>query len=140
MYPTLSPITTAEKWTPFAFSPIPLQELLLDLLLHRYWREPRIRFTGQAQPGRQYPVDSLDRDKFWTPDLYVLGMREFRPMAGSMGLDHLVLRHDQSVEQLLRATLSMRCQFNFRLFPLDSQECKMDFMSRKSKATSFKQY
>ncbi|GLG98292.1 Glutamate-gated chloride channel [Gryllus bimaculatus] len=104
-------------------------ELLLDLLLHRYWREPRIRFTGQAQPGRQYPVDSLDRDKFWTPDLYVLGMREFRPMAGSMGLDHLVLRHDQSVEQLLRATLSMRCQFNFRLFPLDSQECKMDFMS-----------
>jgi len=51
------------------------QEIALDVFLHVYWEDPRIRILGNASQVEL----TWDKDpKFWIPDLYIRQLREMK--------------------------------------------------------------
>ncbi|PSN39660.1 hypothetical protein C0J52_18473 [Blattella germanica] len=103
----------------------------LDILITRMWLEPRIIImeNQDTEKDRRYPVDESDVNKLWVPDFYVMQMRSFTTNQGKMDLSYLFLMIDNTILQVQRVNLVLKCKFQFELYPMDVQNCEMDFMN-----------
>lgn len=53
-----------------------VQEIALDVFLHVYWNDPRIRILDNTSSQVEL---TWDKDpKFWIPDLYIRQLREMK--------------------------------------------------------------
>ncbi|XP_049840848.1 gamma-aminobutyric acid receptor subunit pi-like [Schistocerca gregaria] len=104
-------------------------DLSVDMVLYRRWLEPRVSLQQPLEPGRYYALEPRDSALLWTPDLYVMGVRHFSSRDDEMAVRHLRLLYGGYLEHIIRATIVMKCSFDFRPYPFDVQECNMDFMS-----------
>ncbi|XP_069685976.1 glutamate-gated chloride channel-like [Periplaneta americana] len=101
----------------------------MDLIIQRTWTERRVEITERLEEGEWHAIAESDASRFWTPDFYVVGLRSMKFHRGVSDLKHFMLRSDKTVSQIVEAELIVKCKFDFSLYPLDVQECKMDFMS-----------
>ncbi|XP_069685975.1 glutamate-gated chloride channel-like [Periplaneta americana] len=104
-------------------------ELSMDLSIQRTWTEHRVVVADTLEEGEWHVVAMADARKFWTPDMYVVGLTQLKKQRGISELTRFLLRKDKTVSQIMQVEMIVKCKFDFRLYPMDIQECKMDFMA-----------
>ncbi|KAI8434813.1 hypothetical protein MSG28_003319 [Choristoneura fumiferana] len=80
------------------------EEITLDVFLRVSWQDARLRV---GMPFIDLPWEF--RQLIWTPDLYIWQLQTMR----------------------IHATITIKCQMDFVLYPLDVQNCNIDFSSYK---------
>ncbi|KAJ2952969.1 hypothetical protein O0L34_g7344 [Tuta absoluta] len=104
------------------------EEITLDVFLQVSWEEPRLHVPAG--------VDHIDlpwefRQLIWTPDLYIWQLQTMRILSVLQEMASLRLYKNGTVSVNIGATITIKCQMDFVLYPLDVQNCAIDFSSYK---------
>ncbi|KAI5718821.1 hypothetical protein M8J76_000680 [Diaphorina citri] len=91
------------------------EEISLDVFLQLYWTDERITIDNTSLIDQVELTWEKDH-AFWIPDLYIRQLREMRVLA---------------LFQDMAATVIIKCDMDFSLYPLDVQTCYVDFSSYK---------
>ncbi|XP_025207706.1 glycine receptor subunit alpha-3-like isoform X3 [Melanaphis sacchari] len=111
------------------------EEIALDVFLHVYWEDPRIWILGNASQVEL----TWDKDpKFWIPDLYIRQLREMKVLTLFQDLASIRLYDNSTLRISIGATIIIKCDMDFVLYPLDVQTCAVDFGSYKYTMTDMK--
>ncbi|KAG8288817.1 hypothetical protein J6590_010928 [Homalodisca vitripennis] len=81
-------------------------------------------------------VDHLEltwgkENDFWVPDLYIRQLREMKVLSLFQDMTSVRLYRNQTMRVSMGATVIIKCDMDFVLYPLDVQECAVDFSSYK---------
>ncbi|KAG8242378.1 hypothetical protein J6590_067414, partial [Homalodisca vitripennis] len=79
-------------------------------------------------------VDHLEltwgkENDFWVPDLYIRQLREMKVLSLFQDMTSVRLYRNQTMRVSMGATVIIKCDMDFVLYPLDVQECAVDFSS-----------
>ncbi|XP_037973837.2 gamma-aminobutyric acid receptor subunit delta isoform X3 [Plutella xylostella] len=104
------------------------EEITLDVFLQVSWTEPRLHMP----PGLAF----LDlpwefRQLIWTPDLYIWQLQTMKLQSVLQEMASLRLYSNGTVSVSIGATITIKCEMDFVLYPLDVQNCAIDFSSYK---------
>ncbi|XP_060836653.1 glycine receptor subunit alpha-2-like isoform X2 [Rhopalosiphum padi] len=111
------------------------EEIALDVFLHVYWEDPRIWILGNTSQVEL----TWDKDpKFWIPDLYIRQLREMKVLTLFQDLASIRLYDNSTLRISIGATIIIKCDMDFVLYPLDVQTCAVDFGSYKYTLTDMK--
>ncbi|KAE8738203.1 hypothetical protein FOCC_FOCC016332 [Frankliniella occidentalis] len=94
------------------------EEISLDVFLQVYWEDPRVHICCNHSVVEL--TWTQQQPKFWVPDLYIRQLREMK-----------VLSLFQEMTSVRLATVIIKCDMDFVLYPLDIQKCAVDFSSYK---------
>ncbi|XP_065215872.1 glycine receptor subunit alpha-2-like isoform X2 [Planococcus citri] len=109
------------------------EEISLDVFLQVYWQDPRIRIIDNKTDQLEL---AWDKDhKFWVPDLYIRQLREMRVLSVFQEMAAIRLYRNSTLRISIGATIILKCDMDFRLYPLDVQTCGVDFSSYKYSAS-----
>lgn len=67
----------------------------------------------------------------WVPDLYIRQLREMRVLSLFEEISSLRLYRNSTISLSIGATIIIKCDMDFVLYPLDVQKCFVDFSSCK---------
>ncbi|XP_077283054.1 glycine receptor subunit alpha-4-like isoform X2 [Arctopsyche grandis] len=104
------------------------KEISLDLFLQVYWEDHRMKAVSEL------PFVELiweQRNMFWTPDLYIRQLREMKVLSVFQEMTSLRLYKNSTLAISIGATVIIKCDMDFVLYPLDVQNCAVDFSSYK---------
>ncbi|XKL61113.1 hypothetical protein PGB90_008170 [Kerria lacca] len=108
-------------------------EISLDVFLQLYWEDPRIRVINNKLDQIELTWDQ--KHKFWIPDLYIRQLREMKVLSIFQEMAAIRLYNNNTIRISIGAAIILKCDMNFRLYPLDVQKCEVDFSSYKYSAT-----
>lgn len=110
-----------------------LQELSFDVFLKVIWEDPRIRPKEEdaLEPTEYIQLTSKERHMIWVPDLYIRQLREMRVLTLFEEISSLRLYPNSTISLSIGATIIIKCDMDFVLYPLDVQKCAVDFSSCK---------
>lgn len=114
-------------------SPFLHQELSFDVFLQVIWEDNRIRPRDDLEVTNYLQLTSEERHMIWVPDLYIRQLREMRVLSLFEEISSLRLYPNSTVSLSVGATIIIKCDMDFVLYPLDVQKCKVDFSSCKLK-------
>ncbi|XP_050345610.1 glycine receptor subunit alpha-4-like isoform X2 [Nymphalis io] len=104
------------------------EEITLDVFLQVSWEEMRLK----VPPGRSYiDLPWEFRQLIWTPDLYIWQLQTMRILSVLQEMASLRLYANRTVSVSIGATITIKCEMDFVLYPLDVQNCAIDFSSYK---------
>ncbi|XP_025411453.1 glycine receptor subunit alpha-4-like isoform X3 [Sipha flava] len=104
------------------------EEIALDVFLHVYWEDPRIRILDNTSQVEL----TWDKDpRFWIPDLYIRQLREMKVLTLFQDIASIRLYNNSTLRISIGATIIIKCDMDFVLYPLDVQTCAVDFGSYK---------
>ncbi|KAL0272175.1 UNVERIFIED_CONTAM: hypothetical protein PYX00_005255 [Menopon gallinae] len=75
------------------------------------------------------------RDRFWVPDLYIRQLREMKVLLLFQEMTSVRLYKNSTMRVSIGATIMIKCDMDFVLYPLDVQKCAVDFSSYKYTST-----
>ncbi|XP_052795135.1 glycine receptor subunit alpha-4-like isoform X1 [Mya arenaria] len=100
----------------------------ISMFLRQRWFDKRLMYTPRADMVR-LEMDSASIARVWVPDL-------FMPAEKSAHVHHVTvpnkLMHiypDGTIQYSLRMSATIKCNFDLRKFPLDSQHCMVEMES-----------
>lgn len=104
------------------------------MFLEVIWQDFRIRPITEIDTStkRNYiQLTSEERHTIWVPDLYIRQLREMRVLSLFEEISSLRLYMNQTISLSIGATIIIKCDMDFVLYPLDVQKCSVDFSSCK---------
>lgn len=105
------------------------EEISLDVFLQLYWQDQRIRIIDNKTQMIELTWDK--EQKFWIPDLYIRQLREMKVLSVFQDMAAIRLYRNSTLRISIGATIILKCDMDFRLYPLDVQTCAVDFSSYK---------
>lgn len=109
-----------------------LKELSFDVFLKVIWQDNRIRPKKDIEPATNYiQLTSEERHMIWVPDLYIRQLREMKVLTLFEEISSLRLYMNSTISLSIGATIIIKCDMDFVLYPLDVQKCSVDFSSCK---------
>ncbi|KAK3930956.1 Gamma-aminobutyric acid receptor subunit beta [Frankliniella fusca] len=106
-----------------------LQEISLDLFLQVYWEDPRVHICCNHSVVEL--TWTQQQPKFWVPDLYIRQLREMKVLSLFQEMTSVRLYSNSTMRVSIGATVIIKCDMDFVLYPLDIQKCAVDFSSYK---------
>ncbi|KAL0842224.1 hypothetical protein ABMA28_014384 [Loxostege sticticalis] len=103
-------------------------EITLDIFLQVSWEELRLHMPKNT-PFIDLPWEY--RQLIWTPDLYIWQLQTMRILSVLQEMASLRLYSNGTVSVSIGATITIKCEMDFVLYPLDVQNCAIDFSSYK---------
>ncbi|CAH0721789.1 unnamed protein product, partial [Brenthis ino] len=104
------------------------EEITLDAFLQVSWEDMRLKIPPHM-PYIDLPWEF--RQLIWTPDLYIWQLQTMRIMSVLQEMASLRLYANRTVSVSIGATITIKCEMDFVLYPLDVQKCAIDFSSYK---------
>lgn len=102
------------------------------MFLKVIWEDPRIVPNKTIElPANYLQLTSEERHMFWVPDLYIRQLREMRVLSLFEEISSLRLHQNSTISLSIGATIIIKCDMDFVLYPLDVQKCSVDFSSCK---------
>jgi hypothetical protein len=85
----------------------------------------------KAQGEKNYIELTLEqRHQIWIPDLYIRQLREMKILNGLFEeISSLRIYENSTISMSIGATIIIKCDMDFVLYPLDVQKCPVDFSS-----------
>lgn len=107
------------------------QEISFDVFLKVVWQDNRIRPNGDIDPAttNYIQLTTEERHTIWVPDLYIRQLREMRVLSLFEEISSLRLYLNSTISLSIGATIIIKCDMDFVLYPLDVQKCSVDFSS-----------
>ncbi|XP_055859106.1 glycine receptor subunit alpha-2-like [Episyrphus balteatus] len=109
------------------------EEISFDVFLQVIWTDRRIR-PREANLTRSKNFTELqieERQKMWVPDLYIRQLKEMKIIKLFEDISSLRLYQNSTIVLSIGATIIIKCDMDFVLYPLDVQKCPVDFSSYK---------
>lgn len=137
------------------------QEISFDVFLQVIWEDSRIKLKNHDIEQNYIELKLEERHKIWVPDLYIRQLREMKVLTLFEETSSLRLYRNSTLVLSLglandfnelrklfftvnvacvffsllllsnRATIVIKCDMDFVLYPLDVQTCPVDFSSCK---------
>ncbi|XP_053674186.1 glycine receptor subunit alpha-2-like [Anopheles nili] len=109
------------------------EEISFDVFLQITWEELRIQpvLAAGSMVGEYVELTKADRDMLWVPDLYIRQLREMKMLTLFEEISSLRLYENSTISLSIGATIIIKCDMDFVLYPLDVQRCPVDFSSYK---------
>lgn len=102
------------------------------MFLKVIWEDQRIRPKEPIEETADYlQLTSDERHLIWVPDLYIRQLREMRVLSLFEEISSLRLYGNSTISLSIGATIIIKCDMDFVLYPLDVQKCSVDFSSCK---------
>ncbi|RZF44395.1 hypothetical protein LSTR_LSTR010024 [Laodelphax striatellus] len=106
------------------------EEISLDVFLQVYWVDHRVNLTSEVETDHIELTWKKDQS-FWVPDLYIRQLREMRVLSLFQDMASIRLYRNHTMRVSIGATVILKCDMDFDLYPLDVQKCAVDFSSYK---------
>ncbi|XP_050094626.1 glycine receptor subunit alpha-1-like [Anopheles aquasalis] len=107
------------------------EEISFDVFLQVTWEDLRIQPVMANMVGEYVDLTKADRDMIWVPDLYIRQLREMKMLNVFEEISSLRLYENSTISLAIGATIIIKCDMDFVLYPLDVQRCPVDFSSYK---------
>ncbi|XP_041770852.1 glycine receptor subunit alpha-1-like isoform X1 [Anopheles merus] len=107
------------------------EEISFDVFLQITWEDLRIQPVFNNKVGEYVELTKADRDMIWVPDLYIRQLREMKMLTLFEEISSLRLYENSTISLSIGATIIIKCDMDFVLYPLDVQRCPVDFSSYK---------
>ncbi|XP_049289655.1 glycine receptor subunit alpha-2-like isoform X1 [Anopheles funestus] len=107
------------------------EEISFDVFLQITWEDLRIQPVVANMVGEYVDLTKADRDMIWVPDLYIRQLREMKMLTLFEEISSLRLYENSTISLSIGATIIIKCDMDFVLYPLDVQRCPVDFSSYK---------
>ncbi|XP_050668032.1 glycine receptor subunit alpha-4-like isoform X2 [Leptidea sinapis] len=104
------------------------EEITLDVFLQMSWEDPRLNLP-QSKSYIDLPWEY--GRLIWTPYLYIWQLQTMRILNVFQEMASLRLYANHTVSISAGATITIKCEMDFVLYPLDVQNCAIDFSSYK---------
>ncbi|CAB3363870.1 glycine receptor subunit alpha-4-like [Cloeon dipterum] len=104
------------------------EEIAIDVFLQVYWQDPRVHLLGNRD---HVELTWAQRHSFWVPDLYIRQLRDMRMVQVFQEMASMRLYANSTFRVSIGATVIIKCDMDFDLYPLDIQRCAVDFSSYK---------
>ncbi|XP_035785091.1 glycine receptor subunit alpha-1-like isoform X2 [Anopheles albimanus] len=105
------------------------EEISFDVFLQVTWEDLRIQPVMANMVGEYVDLTKADRDMIWVPDLYIRQLREMKMLNVFEEISSLRLYENSTISLSIGATIIIKCDMDFVLYPLDVQRCPVDFSS-----------
>ncbi|XP_023940916.1 glycine receptor subunit alpha-4-like isoform X1 [Bicyclus anynana] len=104
------------------------EEITLDVFLQVSWEDMRLNV-----PFNKSHIDLPweFRQLIWMPDLYIWQLQTMKILSVLQEMASLRLYANHTVSVSIGATITIKCEMDFVLYPLDVQNCAIDFSSYK---------
>ncbi|KAL1140611.1 hypothetical protein AAG570_000541, partial [Ranatra chinensis] len=106
-------------------------EISLEVFLQVYWEDPRINITADLDDSEHLELTWEKDQKFWVPDVYIRQLREMKVLSLFQEMTSVRLYRNHTMRISIGATVIIKCDMDFVLYPLDVQKCAVDFSSYK---------
>ncbi|VVC92637.1 unnamed protein product [Leptidea sinapis] len=100
------------------------EEITLDVFLQMSWEDPRLNLP-QSKSYIDLPWEY--GRLIWTPYLYIWQLQTMRILNVFQEMASLRLYANHTVSISAGATITIKCEMDFVLYPLDVQNCAIDF-------------
>ncbi|KAL7049363.1 hypothetical protein ACKWTF_003667 [Chironomus riparius] len=107
------------------------EEISFDVFLQVVWVEPRIKPNTELGEKKYIELTIEQRNQIWTPDLYIRQLREMKILKLFEEISSLRIYENSTISLSIGATIIIKCDMDFVLYPLDVQKCPVDFSSYK---------
>ncbi|XP_052873845.1 glycine receptor subunit alpha-2-like [Anopheles cruzii] len=107
------------------------EEISFDVFLQITWEDLRVQPIMANMVGEFVDLTKADRDMIWVPDLYIRQLREMKMLTLFEEISSLRLYENSTISLSIGATIIIKCDMDFVLYPLDVQRCPVDFSSYK---------
>ncbi|XP_073985472.1 glycine receptor subunit alpha-2-like isoform X2 [Rhodnius prolixus] len=105
------------------------QEISLEVFLQVYWEDHRINITAELEGTDHLELTWEKEQKFWVPDLYIRQLRDMKVLSLFQEMTSFRLYKNHTMRVSIGATVLIKCDMEFGLYPLDVQKCVVDFGS-----------
>lgn len=95
------------------------------------WLDKRIKPSEALRPKQYIELTMEQRNHFWIPDLYIRQLREMKVLKVFEEISSLRIYENSTISLSVGATIIIKCDMDFVLYPLDVQFCPVDFSSCK---------
>jgi hypothetical protein len=110
---------------------LPFQEISFDVFLQVVWVDKRVRPLEGLRPKQYIELTMEQRNHIWVPDLYIRQLREMKILKVFEEISSLRIYENSTISLSIGATIIIKCDMDFVLYPLDVQKCPVDFSSCK---------
>jgi hypothetical protein len=110
---------------------LPFQEISFDVFLQVVWVDKRVRLLEGLRPKQYIELTMEQRNHIWVPDLYIRQLREMKILKVFEEISSLRIYENSTISLSIGATIIIKCDMDFVLYPLDVQKCPVDFSSCK---------
>lgn len=93
------------------------------------WLDKRIRPPNDLGPKHYIDLTMDQRNAIWVPDLYIRQLREMKILKVFEEISSLRIYENSTISLSIGATIIIKCDMDFVLYPLDVQSCPVDFSS-----------
>lgn len=107
------------------------QEISFDVFLQVVWLDKRIKPPNDLGPKHYVELTMDQRSGIWVPDLYIRQLREMKILKVFEEISSLRIYENSTISLSIGATIIIKCDMDFVLYPLDVQSCPVDFSSCK---------
>ncbi|XP_024081563.1 glycine receptor subunit alpha-2-like isoform X2 [Cimex lectularius] len=107
------------------------EEISLEVFLQVYWEDHRINITEDLLDLDHLELTWEKEQKFWVPDLYIRQLRDMKVLSLFQEMTSVRLYRNHTMRVSIGATVLIKCDMDFVLYPLDVQKCAVDFSSYK---------
>ena len=98
------------------------------MFLQVVWLDQRIK-PKELGPKHYIELTMEQRNDFWVPDLYIRQLREMKISRVFEEISSLRIYENSTISLSIGATIIIKCDMDFVLYPLDVQFCPVDFSS-----------
>ncbi|CRL03247.1 CLUMA_CG016439, isoform A [Clunio marinus] len=107
------------------------EEISFDVFLQVVWMDKRIKVPQDLGPKNYSELTMDQRNEIWVPDLYIRQLREMKILKVFEEISSLRIYENSTISLSIGATIIIKCDMDFVLYPLDVQSCPVDFSSYK---------
>uniref|UniRef100_A0A1B6E4Y7 Neurotransmitter-gated ion-channel ligand-binding domain-containing protein n=1 Tax=Clastoptera arizonana TaxID=38151 RepID=A0A1B6E4Y7_9HEMI len=107
------------------------EEISLEVFLQVYWEDNRIEVIDDTGHLDHLELTWEKEQQFWVPDLYIRQLREMKVLSLFQEMTSVRLYKNHTMRVSIGATVILKCDMDFELYPLDVQTCTVDFSSYK---------
>ncbi|CAF0717919.1 unnamed protein product [Brachionus calyciflorus] len=97
----------------------------MDIFFRQMWTDKRLSFGGVSE----LVIGSDMLHKIWVPDTYIANDRKTYFHKATVQNKFIRINPDGQVLYSMRMTVTAACPMDFRLFPMDHQECDLEIES-----------
>lgn len=105
-----------------------LQEISFDVFLQVVWLDQRVRPLVGFDHKNYIELTMDQRNAIWAPDLYIRD-GELKILKVFEEISILRIYENSTISLSIGATIIIKCDMDFVLYPLDVQSCPVDFSS-----------
>lgn len=101
------------------------------MFLQVVWLDNRIKLSSDLRHKNYIELTVDQRNAIWVPDLYIRQLREMKVLKVFEEISSLRIYENSTISLSIGATIIIKCDMDFVLYPLDVQKCPVDFSSCK---------